>query len=361
MKKILLISSILMGFFIANTAAQDGFKPQVKYGAGTILQTVYQQSHDDGDVFEPAMLKVGFLHTDIQVTEKLLASASWAFHSGKLSDAFFKYTFNPYFALQLGRFKGAGSRAGAQTVQYDTDFGEFTYLSENLSAAGGAPDFRHYGVDVSGRADFISYKFTLHNGGSERTHYYSGANDGPALGNNGLKFKSWDALVSFFPIDFLEVGGHVGSVNTPGMGNKTTYAYTGHLYYIVPDKYKIKIDAGKYKKNEFIGAPPSNMDYSEHDFTEVDKKGFSILGGFNINPRLEPVARFEYFDHGNVSEPGVTYEKLKMLTVGANYYLFPESKRKAKISAFYQHRGESGGPSIKNDWFGISYQVFFMQ
>lgn len=337
--------------------AQEKFEPKIKYGAGTIIQSVYQQTPDEGYVFEPAMLKVGFFHTDIQVTEKLHACASWAFHSGKLSDAFFKYTFRPELAVQVGRFKGAGTRAGAQTVQYDCDFGEFTYLSENLSAAGGAPDFRHYGLDVSGKTRFVSYKFTLHNGGSERTRYYSGANDGPATGNHGLEFKSWDALVSFFPVKNLEVGGHVGSVSRPGMGYRNTYAYSGHLYYVAPDQFKIKIDGGAYKDPVGIGAV-AQTDYSEHAFTNVSKHGFSVLAGYSITPKWEPVVRYEYFNHGDLGEPGVTYEDLNMVTVGVNYYMFPENKRKAKISAFYQHRGEGKGIELKNDWVGISYQVY---
>ena len=99
------------------------------------------------------------------------------------------------------------------------------------------------------------------------------------------------------------------------------------------------------------------MDYTKHDFVKVNKLGYSLLAGFNVTPKIEPVARFEYFNQGNKDISGFDYEKLYLYTAGVNFYLYPNSPRMAKITAFYQHRAEKGGPSIANDWFGLSYQI----
>lgn len=341
-------------------AKKRWFNPDIKIGASAIVQTVLQESHDGGYQFEPAMLKVGFLHLDMQVSEKLFTSVSWAYHSGKLSDAFIRYKFNDYLTLQVGRFKSAGTRAGHQTSLYDADFCDFTYTSENMSAALGSPDFRHYGIDVSGRVKWMGYKFTLHDGMSERTRYFSGTNDGPATRNNGLTFKNWDASLSFFPIKNVEFGGHVGSINRPGTGKKALFSYSGYAYYIRENKFKIKADFGAYTEPVF-DKKPEDTDFSITDYKTVNKKGVSLLAGIHVTPRIEPVVRYEYFNHGNPAISGESYQDLHMYTLGATYYLFPKDKRKAKISLFYQFRDERRGDKLSNNWFGISYQVFLMR
>lgn len=336
------------------------FKPNIKIGAGTIIQTIFQETPDGGSVFEPAALKVGFLHFDMQVSEKLFTSVSWAFHSGKLSDAFIRYTFNPYLNLQVGRFKGAGTRAGHMTSLYDADFCDFTYTSENLSADLGSGDFRHYGIDVSGRAKWIAYKFTLHNGLSNRTHYYAGTNDGPAQKNNGLAFKNWDGALCFYPFANFEFGGHIGSRNRPGMNKDAIYAYSAYAYYVRENKFKLKADFASYTKPVFE-EQVSESDYTSSLYHPVKKLGASFLAGYQLTSRFEPVVRYEYFHHGAPALSGEKYEDLHMYTVGTNFYLFPKDKRKAKISLFYQFRQECKGEKIDNNWLGVSYQVFFMR
>lgn len=336
------------------------FRPNIKIGAATIVQTVFQETHDGGYLFEPAALKVGFLHFDMQISEKLFSSVSWAFHSGKLSDAFLRYTFNDYLKVQVGRFKGAGTRAGHMSSLYDMDFCDFTYTSETMTTDLGASDFRHYGIDLAGRAKWLGYKFTLHNGHTDRTKYYAGTTDGPALKNNGLAFKNWDVALNFFPIRNVEFGGHVGSLNRPGMGKEAVYNYSAYAYYVRENKFKIKADFGAYTKPVFA-EQPANDNYGVTEYTKTNKLGASLLAGVQATRHIEPVARYEYFHHGDRALSGEKYESLHMYTVGANFYLFPKEKRKAKISLFYQFRDERGGEKLDNDWLGISYQVFFMK
>lgn len=336
------------------------FKPNIKIGAGTILQTVFQETHDGGYTFEPAALKVGFLHFDMQVSEKLFTSVSWAFHSGKLSDAFIRYTFNPYLTLQLGRFKGAGTRAGHMTSLYDADFCDFTYTSENLTADLGSGDFRHYGIDVSGRAKRVAYKFTLHNGLSNRNHYFAGTNDGPAQKNSSRAFKNWDGAISFYPFSNFEFGGHIGSRNRPGMAKDALYAYSAYAYYVKNNKFKLKADFAAYTKPVF-DEQPNEGDYVSNLYTPVKKLGASFLAGYQLSARFEPVVRYEYFNQGAPEYSNEKYRHLHMYTIGTNFYLFPKEKRTAKISLFYQFRNEKGGEKIDNNWLGVSYQVFFMR
>ena len=349
-------------------ADENSFTPRLKYGIGMVLETIYQEVPSNRSMykeansnynFQPAAFKIGFLHTDMDITPKLSASITWNLHASKITDAFIKYNFHPLLNVQLGRFKGAGNRAANMTSAYDIDLLDFTYTSENQSTDMGAPDLRHYGINFSGNIkNIVKYDFFWHNSDSNRDRYWSGFNDGPTegQGNHGLEFKSWDAAIRIFPVKNVEFGGHMGSVNLPGMGYKQAWAYSAFAYYVNPNKYKVKFDYGTHKQVRFV-QPVGNMDYTKHEFNKVNKLGYSILAGVNVTKRLEPVARFEYYDQGNKAISGLGYDKLYLYTAGINYYLYPNSPRMAKITAFYQHRDESGGPKIANDWFGLSYQI----
>ena len=95
-------------------ADENSFTPTLKYGIGMVLETIYQQVpkeqglHKEANSrynFQPAAFKIGFLHTDMDISPKLSASMTWNLHSRKISDAFIKYKFNPLLNLQIGRFK----------------------------------------------------------------------------------------------------------------------------------------------------------------------------------------------------------------------------------------------------------------
>ncbi len=345
---------------------ENTFIPTLKYGIGFNLETIYEQVPKSSTYkeanssynFQPAAFKIGFLHTDMIITPKLFASITWNLHASKITDVFIKYEPSKLLGIQLGRFKGAGNRAANETSAYDLDLVDFTYTSEHQSTDQGAPDLRHYGINFSGQWKWFKYAFFWHNSDSNRDRYWSGFNDGvtEGQGNHGLEFKSWDASLRIFPVKNVEFGGHMGSVNLPGMGYKTTYAYSAFLYYVNPKKYKFKFDYGT-NKQEIFGTPINNMDYTKHNYVKVNKLGYSFLAGANITPHIEPAARFEYYNQGDKAYSGFNYEKLYLYTVGVNFYIYPNSPRMAKITAFYQHRDEVGGPKIANDWFGISYQI----
>ncbi|TWP29277.1 hypothetical protein ETU09_03405 [Apibacter muscae] len=360
-------------------ANEKSFVPTLKYGIGFVLETLYQEipkearGHREGSSrynFQPAAFKIGFLHTDMQITPKLGAGITYNLHANKISDVFINYDFNPLLSVKIGRFKGSGNRAANETSAYDLDLADFTYTSENQSIDQGAPDLRHYGINLSGFiTKYVKYGFFWHNSDSNRDRYWSAANDGPSSGqgNHGLEFKSWDASLRIYPIKNIEFGGHIGAVNLPGMGYKQTWAYSGYAYYVNPKKFKFKFDYGTNKQVRFLNpstgdynltaSPGGNMDYSKYDYKTVNKLGYSFLVGVNVSPRFEPVARFEYYNQGNKEFSGFNYTDLYLYTAGVNFYVYPNSPRMAKITAFYQHRAESGGPSIANDWFGINYQI----
>ncbi|OAV75780.1 hypothetical protein Barb7_00579 [Bacteroidales bacterium Barb7] len=163
-----------------------------------------------------------------------------------------------------------------------------------------------------------------------------------------------------FPVENLEFGGHYGSVNRPGMGYKSSSAWSAFAYYVVPNKFKVKFDCAGYQLPVYSGFnPDKSTDYTEKDFHLVDKRGGSLLVGANINKYFEPTVKYEFINQGNALENTLGYEKLQLFTVGVNFYLFPQSPRMTKILAFYQHRGETGDPrgAFPNDWFGLTYQI----
>lgn len=338
------------------------FTPSINYGVAFDLETIYQQVDNTSKAkgssnynFEPAAFKYGFLHLDLHITPKIYASASWNLHANKITDVFVKYKADPLFNIQLGRFKGAGNRAANETSSYDLDLIDFTYTSVNQNTDQGAPDLRHYGIDFSGRWNWVQYSFFLHNSDFNRTRTWSGTNDGPTKGNHGLEFKSWDASLRFFPTKNLEFGGHMGSVNMPGMGYKNTYAYSAFAYYTEPNKYTVKFDFGTHKQIKFSDNV-DNMDYTEHPFNEVKKLGYSFLVAANVNPNIQPAVSFEHYDQGDQKYSGFKYDHLNLYTFGVNYFLFPSNHRIGKITAFYQYRDERGGVKKANNWFGLNYQ-----
>jgi hypothetical protein len=348
-------------------ADNSEFTPTMKIGVGMVVESLVQIVDDDlyhqGSYnFQPGTLKLGYLHFDASFTSKLSASLSLAVHSPKVSDAFIKYDFSKYLNVQAGRFKGAGTRAAQETSAYDLDLMDFTYYSENQSTDIGAPDLRHTGLQIAGSYEWIKYAFFLHNNNYDRSRYWSGMNDGIRSGNHSLDFKNWDISLHFFPITNVEFGGHFGSVNMPGTGYKTTFSHSAFAYYVMPGKFKVKFDYGGHTKTMYDSplTAAENEIYTVSDkyIGEVKKTGVSCLAAFNITDKIEPAVRYEYVDQGDKDLNGLGYKQLNLLTIGVNYYLFPKNPKMAKLTAFYQHRGESGGINIKNDWFGLSYQVF---
>jgi hypothetical protein len=347
-------------------ADKSEFTPTLKIGMGMVLESLYQTVDDDlyhkGSYnFQPGALKLGYVHFDASLTSKLSASLSLSVHTPKVSDAFVKYDFSKYLNVQAGRFKGAGTRAAHETSAYDLDLVDFTYYSENQSTDVGAPDLRHMGLQIGGRYEWVKYAFFLHNNNYDRSRYWAAMNDGIQSGNHSLDFKNWDVSLRFFPTTNVEFGGHFGSVNMPGTGDKTTYSHSAFAYYVAPNKFKVKLDYGGHTKTMYksplTAADNEIYTLSENYIGGVEKMGISCLAAFNITDKIEPAIRYEHVDQGDIELNGLGYKKLNLLTVGVNYYLFPKSPRMAKLTAFYHHRGESGGINIKNDWFGLSYQI----
>lgn len=309
--------------------------------------------------FNPADFKIGFLHADAYITDKFMASFSLNLHTSanqKVSDMFFKYTPYDFLGVQVGRFKGAGNRAANETSAYDLDLADFAYIAETQNIDMGAPDLRHYGIDVFGKYKWMKYSFFWHKSNKDRTRYWSQVTNDVVPGNHGINMKSWDFSLRLTPLKNNEFGGHVGQMSRPGMGGKSKPVFSAFYYYEQPKRFKVKLDYVFHYRPIFDSAQkPAENDYTEFPWHAEKKQGISALAGFFANRHIEPVARFEHFYEGKNAAIG--YEALNLYTLGFNYYPFPDSPRVGKFTVFYQKRDERNGIKLKNDWIGVQYQV----
>ncbi len=341
-----------------------GFNPTLNMGIGFQLISVLSQANktegpgSSSMNFQPADFKIGFLHADAAITDNLSAGFSLNMHTSaanKVSDMFIKYTPWKTLGFQIGRFKGAGNRAAFMTSAYDLDLADFTYIAETQGIDIGAPDLRFYGIDLFGQYKWVKYSFLWHKSHKDRTRYWSQVSNTEVPANGGINLKSWSLALGFTPIKFVEFGGHAGSVNRPGMGDRTRAALSSYLYYEQPKKFKVKLDYVFHYRPVFEDGTPAQDDYTQHDWHAEKKQGISVLAGGFVNKHIEPVARFEHFYEGKNAAIG--YEAMNLYTVGFNYYPFPDSPRVGKITAFYQKRDERNGIKLRNDWFGVQYQM----
>lgn len=309
--------------------------------------------------FQPGDFKYGFLHSDAFISDKLSAGFSLSVHStstNKISDAYLKYIPFSFLGFQVGRFKGAGNRAVIETSTYDVDFADMSYVGVMQTQDLGTSDYRFNGLNVFGNYKWLRYSFFLHKSNNLRSRAWTQNNNDPVEGNGGVDFKSWDFSLRFTPVKFLEFGGHMSSSSQQGVGGRSRPAYSGFAYYITPHKLKVKIDYVFHYRPIFEeGTRPPANDYTLHNWHAEKKQGVSALAGHFVSKHIEPMARFEHFYEGK--EAAIGYKYLNLYTLGLNYYPFPDSPRVGKVTVFFQKRDEKGGLKLRNDWFGIQYQM----
>lgn len=367
MRKLLLLMSVTListGLF----AQEEEFKPSVKYGVGLLGQTSYQQTNDSYRM-DWAGIKKGFLHTNFFLTPKLSGKVSLGLHTPqiKLVDAFLRYEFNEYIALQAGRFKGAGPRTHFQDAIYDQEFTEIPYSVTEFARGMRVGDFRRYGIEAQGKWEFIEYKLFWHDGDGLRVNPASQQFvdiEQNQKSNVGLKLTNFDLFLSLTPIEDVEFGGHVGRSSLPGMGRKSITHHSLFLYYN-PNKFEIKLDYLAYPDVIFEdGFNPNSDDFTFSPYNTVDKKGYSVFAGYDIHPQMKFGLRYEHFNHGKLGEtPSKQYEDLDIYTAGITYFPIKGNKR-TKLVLFYEHFSEGNtAPGFKrnNDIIALAYQIVLIK
>ncbi|MDN6280572.1 MAG: hypothetical protein L0J45_06180 [Psychroflexus sp.] len=372
MRKSLLLLSLSLfsvGLF-AQEEKKEEFKPSIKYGIGLVGQTSYQQTSDDqGYTMNWAGLKKGFVHTNVFLTPKLSGKLMVGLHSPqvKVFDFHLQYDFNEYIGVKAGRFKGAGPRTHFQDAIYDQEFTEIPYSVTEFARGMGVADFRRYGIQLQGDWEFINYKLFWHDSDGLRRSVPSQQfidKQENQESNVGLKLTNFDLFLSFTPLKDAEFGGHVGRSSLPGMGRKSVTHHSLFFYYR-PNNFEFKADYLSYPDVIFDGGfTPDSDDFSYHSYNTVNKKGYSLLAGYNFNSQWKASLRYEHFDHGSLGEtPSKNYEELDIYTAGITFFPLKGNKR-TKLVLFYEHFDESKttpGFDRPNDIIALSYQLVLIR
>ena len=316
-------------FAFGQSAAPDKFKPSVKFGFGSQLITAYQKTTDGEESVGTGSRLIVAL-ASAKLTEHLTGNVVYAWNLNKMLDAFVTYTFNQHAAIRVGRFKGAGMKAGPLTSPFATDFFNHTVTAKKMAIATSGGDFRHIGIEFSGKYNIVGYRFYLHNKDGAENLSPTIYGDNPT-GNNGLDFKNYDAMLYATPVKGLEFGGHYGAKEVD------LNSYSAYLYYKY-NAFRTKIDFGGF----------NTLEVAE----KVDQQGFSILGAYKITPAIEALVRYETFDNNT----DVDDTERNYITIGATYSFTPKKYNCSKLTLAYVKQGETG-VEVDNDIFYLSYQI----
>ena len=370
MRKLLVLTSVCLISIGLFAQEEEDFKPRVQYGIGMIGQTSIQQTGDDqGYYVDWAGLKKGFIHTNVFLTPKLSGKLQLGYHSpnAKVFEFFIDYKFNDFLSVRGGRFKTGGPRAHFEEVIYDLEFTEIPFSVTEFARDLRIPDFRRYGLQAHGQYKWLGYKLFYHDGdgfGNNPPSEQFIDIDENRQSNVGLKLTNFDIFLSFTPLKHTEFGGHIGKASFAGMGRQSITHHSLFLYY-KPNKWEFKLDYLAYPNVIFEdGFVPDSKDFSLHPYYTVDKTGYSLFAGYDINTKFRFGMRYEHFDQGPLGEsPTKKYEDLNIYTVGLTFFPL-KGNRRNKIVLFYEHfdeRNTTPGFHRPNDIIALAAQLFFLK
>lgn len=312
--------------------AQDA--PELKWKIGGTVQAMgsYAQTNTDtaqiGFGLRRVRLKTYFSYGDVT------AFVQYSAKSNKLLDARMTYKFSKAFNVRVGRFIGAGPRAGGLTPHTVIDIVERPMSAQMWASNTVGNDFRDYGAAAMGKFGDFNYNLTLHNG--------SGAlNLTPSQKGTASRFNenvAISGMVNYKPkaVQGLEAGGYYG------MGNSNINEYSSYNAYVYWEPKPIRIKA------EVIGLTNTVNDI------DLPSLGYYVFGAYSITDAWEVLARYETYDPNT----DVDDDAQNLITVGARYALFPAKLTASKITFAYVLHGEEG-TTIDNDLFYVMFQTAF--
>jgi len=311
-----------MLFLITVAGAQD--KPEFNIKPGGTIQTLFRYARINLDTTQ-----IGFTLARVRAimsgeySEFLKFYIQFGLNSPKLLDARIDFIASKLLIIRLGRFKGAGVRAGGLTSHTDIDIVERPASAVYWAIATVGLDYRDYGIAFLGEINNFHYNLTIHNGSGTKdiNNLFLSI---PSSMNQGLAISG---MIFYKPLQLngFESGGYYG------IGNKYIndyYSYNAYVYY-EPLPYRLKA--------ELISFTNKN---GKSDTTAL---GYYVFGAYRFAKHFEGLARFEVFD-SNIN----TYDnKETHVTLGFTYSFFPYSWQTARITAAYVNR--QGGPRGYNN------------
>lgn len=327
------ITAALVVFLASSfVVAQDA--PEIKWKIGGTIQAMasYAQTGADtsqlGFGLRRVRLKTYFGMGDVS------AFVQFEGTSYKLLDARLTYKFSDAANIHVGRFIGAGVRAGGLTSHTDIDIVERALSAQKWGANTIGADFRDYGASLFGKFGELSYNLTAHNGDGAQNIKASHQSQGKLLNAT----SAFSGMVFYKPeaIKGLEAGGYYG------IGNATFNDYAAYNAYVYWEPKPIRIKA------EIVGVTNKN------GATDLNSLGFYVFGAYQFMDNWEALARFENYD-GNTD---LEKDAQTLITIGARYALFPSKVSASKITVAYVIHGEEG-TEIDNNVFYAMFQTAF--
>jgi hypothetical protein len=328
-----IISTVFM-FFIATSfiVAQD--TPELKWKIGGTVQAMASYAQTGAETAQTGFglrrvrLKTYFGYGNVT------AFIQYSAKSNKVLDARMTYKFSDAFNLRVGRFIGAGIRAGGLTPHTVIDIVERPMSAQMWASQTVGGDFRDYGAAAIGKFGDLSYNLTLHNGNGAMNLTPSHKSQANTL--NGAAAVS--GMVSFKPksVKGLETGAYYG------MGNSDVNDYASYNAYVYWEPKPIRIKA------EVIGLSNKN------GANDLNSLGYYVFGAYGFMDNWEALARFETYDPNTDVDDDAT----NLITIGARYALFPGKVTASKITFAYVLHGEQG-TEIDNDVFYVMFQTAF--
>jgi hypothetical protein len=329
MKSSIVLFAVLILVNIANS--QDEPKLNLKF-SGTVQPMVsYSQTNKD-------TAQIGFgLH---RVRARMIGEYSdfikcfvqFELTSPRLVDARLDYIASKAFMVRVGRFPGAGVRAGGLTPHTDIDIIERAASAIYWGKATVGADFRDYGIAFLGDVNGFNYNLTIHNGNGtaniQASHVSLSSMPDEGIAISGMVFYKPLQLKGF------EAGGYYGN------GNKYINYYTSYNAYIYyePLPYRLKAEVISFT--------------DKNGGTDSTSLGYYVFGALRFAQNFEGLARFEVFDPNT----NLKNDKQTDITIGLAYSFFPVSWQNVKITGAYVIRREEG-TVIKNNILYLMIQT----
>ncbi len=324
--------------FTANQISAQDEKPELKVKLGGTIQGVASYSQTIPDEDENTN-QIGFGLRRVRVKmygnygEHVKSFVQFELTSPKLLDARIEYVINKAFQIRMGRFIGAGVRAGGLTPHTNIDIVERAASAIYWGAKTIGADYRDYGLAVQGDIDGFNYNLTLHNGAGDLNIKAAQLNTATTK-NRGIAVSG---MVFYKPalLKGFEAGGYFGK------GNSKINDYSSYNAYIYYEPLPFRVKAEVISATNKVPGTP-----------DVTFLGWYAFGAYRVSQNFEALARFETLDMNT----NIDNDKQTFITLGLAYSMFPSDWKAVKITGAYVIRNEEVG-TVDNNVFYLMFQT----